>query len=397
VTATFRAARFSTGLVVLQCAVSVALVASAGLMLRSAQNLAAVSLGFEPDGLVKGALFLSAGQFGSPQERNHAYGRMIASVRRAPGVAVASLTSAHPLRLASRDVLVLGDQPAADINSQPAAADIVVTSDYFSTLRVQLLAGRYMTEADREGAPLVGIINRSFAERYSPGENAIGKRVKVGGIARDGPWVTVVGVVENIPEELNAVPVSPALFRPLTQVPSRFMFLMVRGHGDDLAKSLQKAISAVEPAQPLTEVESMAAVVASASWTTRFLTSLLAAAAGLGLALAALGLYGLITFLVAQQKKEFAVRCALGATPRDIRRTVFAYGRTIVVPGLGLGVGAAILIGQFFGGLVVGVSTLDPITIALACATLLATTALACYLPARTASKAAPASLLRIE
>ena len=252
---------------------------------------------------------------------------------------------------------------------------------------------------DTADTPQVAIINEAMAKRYWPEEDPLGKRIRPGGLVSLSPWITIVGIVVDVKQELSVEPVFPAMYRPYLQNPRPYMYLLARTTSDpnSLSNPIRNEIWAVDKDQPISDVASMEKVVSDAGWGPRFLSLLLGTFGFLALAMATMGIYGVISYFVVQRTHEIGIRIALGAQPRDIIRLIL--GRGIVLTGVGVVIGlvGGLVVARLLSGVLVEVSPGDPLILA-GVALLLALVALAAnYIPARRATKIDPIEALRTE
>jgi predicted permease len=275
----------------------------------------------------------------------------------------------------------------------------VITPDYFHTMGARLLRGRSFTDADRDGAPPVAIINRSLATMIWPGGDPLGARIGTG-LDGDGAPVTIVGIVDDMPQESLRADVRPEIYRPLAQ-PARFqvdaMSLVVRTGTEPLtlAAAARAAVREVHPRAPIAAVRPMQTVAAGAIATERTAMTSLAIFGALALLLAAVGLYGVLARLVGDRTKELGIRLALGAPTSHVRWLVLRRTLSLAIPGSALGALASIALAQQLRAWLYETPSADPLVLALAAAILLATAALASYQPIRRATRVDPLTALR--
>jgi putative ABC transport system permease protein len=384
-------------LVVVQLALSLALLASAGLLTRSLLALVRVDPGFDGGHLLTAQFRLPAGKYDTPQKIWSMFDRTIAEVRSLPGVEKAALVRASPLS-GNGDVLPLtvaglppakpGDAPSMLVNS--------VTTDYFATMHIPIVAGRDVAETDRIGTLPVIVVNRLFAERTWPNESPIGKRIRVSG---GDDWRTIVGVVGDTRHfTLNEQPLLEG-YLPYAQRPQVFTSVVVRTRGNplELTKSLREAIWRVDRDQPVWRFRSMqqdldAAVTSSK--TTMWLVMLFAIVA---LLVAAVGVYGVMSYTMSQRTQEVGIRIALGANARQVARMVIMEGARLIGVAVGVGLVASVAATRLLRSQLFGVGANDLVTFAAVTAVLAGVAVLACYLPARRASRVDPMVALRAE
>lgn len=327
--------------------------------------------------------------------RSAIYDQMLERVGALPGVEAAGFTSTLPLKsgIGEMTYLIERNGELRVFNAKP----IVTSRDYFRTTGVPLMHGRAFTTQDTEHAPGVVILNEAMAGLLWPDQDAIGKRLKMG--VASAPWLTVVGVVKNTRFALTMEP-APEVYQPYSQIPSFAPNeLVVRVHGDPLgfANAVRQAIWSVDRDQAVADIRTMARAQADSIARQRFNMLLLTLFAGLALALVAVGLYGVMSYAVEQSTREIGVRVALGAQTRDVLRLVIGQGLSLTALGLAIGVAASIGVTRLMASLLFGVTATDPLTFALAPIALALVAVLACYFPARRASKMDPMVALRCE
>ncbi|HXG67899.1 MAG TPA: FtsX-like permease family protein, partial [Blastocatellia bacterium] len=291
---------------------------------------------------------------------------------------------------------------ASPDSSEPARIPFrrdVISEGFFQTLRVPLPMGRFFNAQDNQGAVPVAIINETMARRFWPGEEALGKRFKLGLAQSPDPWLTVVGVVGDMRRQsLERQPIAQ-IFLPYLQSPERRMNLLIRTTAEptQLAPVVRNEIRAIDKTVLIYGISTLESRFAATTAQRRFQTGLLTLFSGLALLLAAVGIYGLIHQSVALRTREVGIRLALGAQPRDVLRLVVGQGMGLALCGIGIGWLAAFSLTRVLTGLLFGVTATDPATF-IAAPLLLATVAfLACYLPARRATKVEPMAALRHE
>ncbi|HEY9232608.1 MAG TPA: ADOP family duplicated permease, partial [Blastocatellia bacterium] len=379
-------------LIVGQITLSFVLLASAGLMVKSLLRLQAVNLGFQPAGVVTMSLY------GRGVQREF-YDQLLERVRALPGVESASIGSTAPL-------LGYSSMTAMDIKGQPPVEASIglqsVSPDYFATLGIRLIRGRVFTPQDRIGAPRVAIINRAAAARYFVGEEAIGQRIKPF-IDAEYPnaeeFVEIVGVVDDVKYARLEEPVDPDVYLSSLQPTETASTLIVRSSADksSLVAAVRREALTLDRNVPVTRVLTMAERSNEVTSRTRFIALLLGAFAGLALLLSAIGIYGVMAYSVVVRRREIGIRMALGARPADVFRLVMREGTLLVIGGLLAGLGAAYAVTRVLASQLYTVSATDPATFAAIALLLAGAALLACYLPARRATKVDPMVALRYE
>jgi putative ABC transport system permease protein len=393
-------------LVITEVSLSVVLLVTAGLLLRSMQRLLAVDPGFDTSGLltmqVQDASRRSVGSAArSGDARLQFFTQALQQIRSVPGVVSAAFTSQLPL---NGDEDVYGIQFENDNNrlADPAFR-YAVSPGYLETMHIPLLRGRVLTEQDAPGAPVAVLISQSLAERKFAGSNPIGRHVRVGLDAghADRPWATIVGVVGNVRQQSLAIADEDAFYITTGQWAweDEVQSLVVRTHADpaSLAPSVQRAIWSVDKDCPISQVATMDAVLAATAVQRRFVLILFEAFGLVALVLAAIGIYGILAGSVAERTREIGVRAALGATRADILTLVLRQGMTMTFMGLAVGLCAALIAARALNAMLFGVTWLDRLTYLCATLALIAVSAIACLIPARRAASIDPMEALRTD
>ncbi|HKQ05037.1 MAG TPA: ABC transporter permease [Blastocatellia bacterium] len=380
-------------LIVAQITLSFVLLASAGLMVKSLLRLQAVNLGFAPAGVVTMSLY---GRGVKPEF----YTQLLERVQAMPGVESASLGSTAPL-LGYSSMTVMDVQGRQE--GQPAFVGLhSVSPDYFATLGIQLIRGRVFSAQDRIGAPRVAVINRAAAERYFADEEAIGQRIKpyVGAEYPNAEeFVEIVGIVDDVRYGKLEELIGPDVYLSSLQPTDAASLLIVRTSADKagLVAAVRREALALDRNVPVTRVLTMAERSNEVTSRTRFIALLLGLFAGLALLLSGIGLYGVMAYSVVVRRREIGIRMALGARPADVFRLVMQEGTILVAAGLIVGVGAAYAATRVLASQLYMVSATDPTTFTLIALLLTGAALLACYLPARRATKVDPMVALRYE
>jgi putative ABC transport system permease protein len=391
------------GIVVAEMALAVILLVGAGLLIRSFLNLMTVDRGFDPQNVLTLNISLPDTRYQSARSMIEFEGQALDRLRLVPGVKSAGGVFGLPLGNGAigGDFTVEG-QPPVGPGTQPfIATKAVVAGDYFRSIGIPLLRGRYFDAHDSETAPHVVIVSQSLARHYWPLDEALGKRLKPG-FSNDA-WCTVVGVVGDTKQYSLGEPSSPAMYLPYAQAPGTFMMqditlVLCAGSGPlALASAARRAVQAVDPDLPVFDIATMDQLVYRSASVPRFNTALLGIFAALALVLAAVGIYGVMSYAVAQRTHEIGVRLALGAETNDIIRQVVRQGMLPAVVGIAAGTAGAWAVTRFLSSLLFGVRPTDPTTFALVPLLLAAVGVLACLLPARRATKVDPVVALRYE
>ncbi len=394
--------RLGAVLGVAEIALSLVLLVGAGLLARSFAHLRAVPLGFDPDRLLSVAVGTPENRYPKPRDWRAFYQDLLARVRALPGVASAAVVMLRPLwgTVGMDWRFTVEGQSEQDASRNPTVMMETVSADYFRTMRIPVLRGRVFTDGDAEGQPGVVVLGESMARRCWPGEDPIGKRLKIPlpDTEYDSKWLTVVGVVGDARyRELRNGRLD--LYMSYLQANHRMLHLMARTRGEptSIAPGIRAAVSAIDRGLPVDDVMPMTRVVEEALGGPRFAARVFGAFAVVAALLAALGLYGLLAYSVTRRTREIGVRVALGARPVDVSRLVLGEGMAVALFGIAIGVGAAVAGARLLRALLFGVDPVDPLTF-VAVPVLLAAVALsACVLPVRRASGVNPVDALRAE
>ena len=392
------------GLVVVQLAFSVVLVICAGLLVRSLIALNRIDLGFDPRNVLTAQLQVPASDYPDQKDVAAFYRQLTDRLETAPGVVAAGAVRVLPIarHIGDWSITVEG-RPLAYANENPNGDFQAVTPGYIAAMRLTLLRGRLLTNADDEDAPLVVMINDTMADRYWPGQDAIGRRFQMGGIGTELPHLTIVGVLRT--SRHNAIVEAPRaeMYLPHAQLPRslggpvRSMAIVMRTQGDPLngAAVLRQTVREMDRNLPVGDILSMEHVTAEALAGPRFATFLLGLFALLALTLAAIGTYATISLLVSERSREIGIRMALGAGRRTIVRWVLREGLMLGAAGITVGVAAAFLSTRILESLLYDVKPLDPVTFAVVPVLLGVVAATASVTPAVRAASLDPAHTLR--
>ena len=389
-------------LVLVESALSLLLLVGAGLLLRSLSRVLSQEVGFRSDGVITMGLSLPPVRYAGPEARLRFVDRALESLRALPGVRSAAAISRLPLNSgnSTRSFTVEGRSYSASRDSESPNPDYLVASTgYFETLGIPVLAGRSLTDRDDPSAPPVAVINRAAARTYWPGERPIGKRIKNGSVSEAIPWVTIVGIVGDVRQHDLSRPAAPTLYIPFTQDPWTFLSFVVRTAvpPEAVAASASAAIRRIDPEEAIYNVRSMDDVVSRSVGPRRANTALLGLFAGLALALAAVGVFSVMSFGVAQRTREIGIRVAFGAKPRSILGLVLGDGLRWALLGEAAGLAAALALRRTLEHFVFGVSASDAVTLAGAAGLLLLVATAACGVPALRALRVDPLTALRYE
>jgi predicted permease len=385
-------------LVVGEIALSLVLLVGGGLMMRSFLRLTSVDPGFDPRGVLALTVPLAGPRYSTDEQRAAFFQRLTGQAGSLPGVKSASAINHLPL---GGDVWTFGftleGRPTPPRAEQPSAVYRVVRPDYFRTMGAALLKGRDFTERDGATAPGVVIVNEALARRHWPGEEPLGKRMTVGGDARPRE---VVGVVRDMKQGEWASAPKPEMYLPDSQADApRSMTLVIRASSDlsEIEPQVRREVWAIDKDLPVSKVTSMEEVVAESVGPQRFNTLLIGVFAAVALTLAAAGVYGVMSYAVAERTHEIGVRMALGARGRDVLGMVLRQGLVLTLLGLAIGLAGALALTRVMNSLLYEVSVTDPLVFGGVATALTLSALLACYVPARRATQVDPLLALRHE
>jgi len=397
--------KWLAALVVAELAVAVPLLAGGGLLIESFRKLQHVELGFRPENLLTVRLVPSPTKYGEFAKRVSFEKAILQRVKQVPGVTSAGITTNVPLtQFISYDaVFEIEGHPPVNNGDVPITAHRLVTPDYLQTLGVTLVKGRLLDTHDQAGSLPVVVVSEELAREAWAGKDPIGQRIRrVRPPGRpDFPWMTVVGVVKDIKEDRFNFRINrPAWYLPYEQNENSIpLHLVVKTSADPAtyAAAVRDAVHAVDPDQPVSDVITMNAHLAGVMVTERFSAVLMGSLAALGLTLAIVGLYGVMSYTVSRQTSEMGLRAALGARPQQLLWMVVGRATRMVVAGLAIGLTAALILTRYLAGTLYGVSAHDPATFGLIVIVLAAVAIAACYFPARRAMRVDPTVALRYE
>ncbi len=391
--------RLQQALVAGEIALALVLLIGAGLMIKSAVNLLQVNPGFNPDKLLLLSFTATGQKYEAPEALAAFHQQLLTRAAAVPGVRGAATIDIVPLTGGNTSIGYAAGRPIPPPDEQTEFNYREASADYFRVMEIPLLQGRHFNPQDNAQAPNVIIVNQTLAQRMFPAQSAIGQRLVSPG--RVTETYEIVGVVAD--ERINGLtaPPKPVVYRPFLQTADRSAVLLVRTTGDPLklAETLRRECLAVEPGLVIFFTRSLESIAANlpATFIRRYPALLLGAFAGLALLLAAIGIYGVMSYSVTQRTHEIGVRVALGAQNTDVLRLVIGQGLKLALAGVALGLLAAWGLTRLLASLLFGVSATDPLTFGALAVLLLAVAALACYLPARRAAGVDPLIALRYE
>jgi putative ABC transport system permease protein len=390
-----------SSLVIVEMALALILLVSAGLLIRSLIRLQDVSPGFDPHNVMTASLDLPDVKY-SDLRKAEFFRELIPGLEALPGVQ--SAAAVFPLPMSGDEIRTsfqIEGRPVAK-SDEPHTSVRVVTPNYFRTMRIPLLQGREFTERDEASATQVLIVNQAFAQEFFPGQDPVGKHIRAG-ISNSGPGTApmreIVGVVGNVKFEDLTTEFSPESYIPYGQLQFGSITIVARSSKDPegLAKPIASAVQSLDKDLPTYAPKTVEQYLDGTIAVPRFNTFLLAIFAALAMILTAVGLYGVISYTVAQRTHEIGIRLALGAQPGDMLRLVVGQGVRLALSGVGVGLVAALGLTRFLSSLLFGVSSTDPVSFAAVVTMLFSVVLAACYIPARRAMRVDPMVALRYE
>jgi putative ABC transport system permease protein len=389
--------RLRSVLVVTEVALSVMLLDGAALLLRSFDRLLKTNPGFNPDHVVAAQITLPAGHYTEASQQRAFFETLLERSRALPGVVRSGAISALPLSGSNySSSFVIAGRPKPADGQRISVNYREITPDYFRAMGIPLVKGRTFSSADSGTAPRVALINRAMARHYWPNADPIGQQIQLG---EQNPFMTIVGIVGDV--RFNGLDMAgeDEVYEAFLQDPTNDMTIVLRATGDPLALagSLRAQVAALDRNLPVGQITTMDDLVSQSAAPRRLNALLIGAFAGLALLLAAIGVYGVMSYTIAQRTHEIGVRISLGASPRDILRHVLGDGLRLVSVGLGAGLLAAALLTQFLASLLFEVRPLDAVTFGAVPVVLAIIALAACYIPARRAAGVDPVVALRNE
>jgi putative ABC transport system permease protein len=394
------------GLVVVEFALALTLLAGAGLVIHSFWKLSRVDLGFRQDHILTFGLPVPNDRFSKPEQINAFYRQLLEKIGALPGISSISVSTGMPLQGTNFGMpFSIVGQPAGDLSSRPGAGFTMVTPEYFRTFGISISKGRVFTSQDLAGSVPVAIVNDAFVKKYLASLDPLKQRLSIEqlipGQTKLGPALEwqIVGVYHNVHNGGIRGDGFPEVNVPFSQSPWPQAAIAVRTAGDptSMTKSIAAVVLSIDPDLPLDQVKTMEQIVDESLSGDRFGTVLFGSFAAVALLLAAIGIYGVMSFAVAQRTHEIGLRIALGASPAQVLRLVLREGILLALGGLLLGLGGAYFVGRLMKSLLYQVNATDPTAVSAVTAVLLLSALLACYIPARRATQVDPLVALRDE
>jgi predicted permease len=383
-----------------EVALSLALLIGSGLLIKSFLRLQQTKPALATDNLLTGAINLPGTRYREPAEAARFFRELVQRVAGLPGVQAASVSTARPLSGTARNDPFAVEGRPFDLSNPTFAGWQMVGANFFHTLGIPLIQGRDLSVQDTDdAAPGVAVINETMAHRYWPAENPIGKRITLGLPRPDNPWVTIIGVAKDLPH--RGIDSSPQpdwyLSRPLGPQRNQILFVRTAGNPSDLAAPIRHLVAEMDHDQPVTNIRTMREVVAETVAPRKFNMLLLTLFAVVAMVLAALGIYGVMAYAVAQRTHEMGIRMALGAQQRHVVGLIIRNGLMLTLIGVAIGLGIAFALTRLMTALLFGVTPTDLPTFAVVSGLLVFISLMACYIPARRATRVDPLVALRYE
>jgi putative ABC transport system permease protein len=392
--------QWSNVLVVAEVSLAVLLLVGSGLLVKSLWRLQQTNPGIAAEELVSVEFDLSPTTYSDAERASDFYRRLVTRVQSLPGVQSVSFGTNQPLSGSAGSDPFAIEGRKLDPTNLTAAGWQLVGASYLKTLGIPLVKGRDFTPEDMQsGAPPVAVINERMAARYWPNEDPIGRRITLGLPRPDNPWITIVGIAKDVPHRALDSKPEPDWYASRLVAPQRHRYLFVRSAlpAATLTASIRQTVAAIDPHQPLTSVKTMEQVISTTTAPRRFNAFLLGAFAAIALALAALGIYSVISYSITLRTQEIGIRMALGANRPAILRMVLQKGIVLTLTGAAIGLAGAFALTRWMSSLLFGVSASDPATYLIVLLVALGAALLACSIPARRATRVDPLVALRYE
>ena len=396
-----RRSRLRHALIVAEVALSVVLLAGAGLLFRSFMRLQSVDAGFTSQQILTARLSPADPKFRDDADYIRFYDQLVERVRALPGVQHAGLINSLPLKKGPTTKFRIEGRPILTVDKWAPANLHSVGHDYFRAMNIPIIQGRAFTDQDNEKAPLRLLINQALVERNFPGEDPIGKRLTFGDTNKNKEpiWYEIIGVTANVRSvQLREEP-PPEVYFTMRQNPFGYMSMVIRSTVEPttLTPSLRQAVKEIDRTVPISDIQTMDQIVSESVTQPRFNLFLLALFSGIALLLSAAGIYGVTAYSVTERTQELGIRLALGAQVSDVLKMVLGQGMLVIGIGLAIGLAAAFALMRLMRSLLFGVGENDPLTFVVITIALLLVALFACYFPARRAAKVDPLLALRVE
>ncbi len=394
--------RSRSALVVGEISLAMVLLVVSGLMIRTIVAYQRIEPGFDTRNLLTLRVSLPERDYATEQRRREFFERALANIAAQPGVESVGAITRLPLvggRRNARRSLAIEGRAATDANDKPWAIDLIVSPGYFDAIGIRLQSGRQLSAEDTSDAPRVAVISRTMAAKYWPNEEPLGKRFRFENSTGDETWITVAGVVGDVRNDDVDAPPLPQVYLPHAQNAASDMSLVIRTSGAPLEQvsAVRRSIGTLDRKLPIYDVATMDKLLFDDLAGARIVVELLFAFAALALLLAAVGIYGVMAYGVSHRAHEIGLRMALGARTGDVLWMVIRQGMTLALIGLALGLAGALALTRLMTSMLYGVGATDPLTFSLVSLLLALVVLLACWIPARRATRVDPMVVLRAE
>jgi len=393
---------FRAVLVAAEMALALVLLAGAGLLIKSLARLRSVDPGFNSENVISIPIQLPAARYADIPKQTEFRRELLTKLNSLPQVQAAMVGDAPLNGNEVTHSLIFEGRPPVSVGDEPEVDTLGVMGDYFRVMQIPLRAGRALADSDRENQPLVAVINQALAREFFAGQDPIGQRIRWARDTGSPRWMTIVGVASDVKQYSLAQSAYPAVFTPFAQSNEawrRWMSIVVRSPAESgiLIPAVKRQVWSLDNQIPLDQVESMDDLLALSLAERRFNMVLFGLFAGLAMILAAVGIYGVMSYSVSQRTHEIGIRMAVGASGSDILRLVMGQGARLAAVGLAAGVLGAIALTRLMASLLFGVTPTDPGTFAGVAVLMLAVVLLSCFVPVRRATKVDPMVALRYE
>jgi putative ABC transport system permease protein len=387
-------------LVVTQVASAIVLLVGAGLIVRGFRSLLKLNQGSQPETILTMSMDVPATRYNNPQKLAEFYDQVLDRLNAIPGVTSAAAASAYPYSNEEHTpYFTIEGRPWRDASEMHYVAALTVSPNYLKLLRTPLVRGRELSDSDSANSAGVVMISQSMARDYWHNDDPIGHRIKLGGNDSTNPWMTIVGVVSDVKMDWSENGPPYAVYRPYRQAATHFTSFLIRTAGDpmNIAPAARLAVASVDPDQPIYDMKPYDQVIQESVIGLAYVAVMMGALGMMALVLAAVGVYGVMAFLVQQRTHEIGIRMALGARTGDVLRLVIGGGLWMTLIGLAVGVPIAYLFARLMAGLIYGIGATDPATFIGCGFVLVCVAAAACFIPARRATSVDPMIALRHE
>ena len=388
-------------LVIVEISLAMVLLVAAGLLMRSFALVTSVNPGFDPTNVIEAEVSLPQFQYSTPQQWRTFSNELLVRLHAQPGLRDSALAAPLPMDRQGEATLafsIVGNPPLPPGKSTTADY-ATVSPDYFHVMRIPLLRGRFFSEQDSPSSPNVAIISETLSRRYFPNQDPIGRQMRFGLLSNSNVSREIIGVVGDVRDVALSRKPGPMMYVPFVQAPLWGGEVVVRSSSSvsSVAAAIRRTVRSIDKDLPVTDVESFPKAVVASVAQERFRTLLMSSFSGIALILAAVGIFGVISYSVSQRTHEIGIRIALGAQQHNVLRLILGQGTKLALLGLGAGAVAALLLTRLMASLLYGVSATDPLTFGAVCIILLAVAVTACYVPARRAMRVDPMVALRHE